>query len=144
MWRRRQTRQLLALPHVAVAFGYGLGVERFEVKGRELVAEPSERLGQPFVGRPRVGPHRVAAGRRHDHRAQQRCHGRAVHERDVRVPEVGPVLGAIDGMDLLPLEDLGFHRMALGQLAETSSEGDLGAVVELLVGEKTTRCSSHI
>ena len=34
------------------------------------------------------------------------------------------------------LEHLRFHGMALGQLAETSSEGDLGAVVELLVGEE--------
>ena len=65
-----------------------------------------------------------------------RRHGRTVHEGDVGVPEVGPVLAAVDGVDLFALEHLRLDGVALGQLAETAGERDLGVVVEVLVGEE--------
>jgi hypothetical protein len=52
------------------------------------------------------------------------------------VPEVRPILAALDGVDLLALHHVRLDGVALGQNAKAAGEGDLRIVVKLLVGEE--------
>ena len=52
------------------------------------------------------------------------------------MPEVRPILAALDGVDLLALHHVRLDGVALGQNAKAAGEGDLRIVVKLLVGEE--------
>ena len=78
----------------------------------QLLDHGAQRRRESLVRAACVGPHGVATSDRYNIRDQERCRGRALHERDVGVPAgVATALCAIEHEDLRMIRMTWHHRM---------------------------------